>query len=74
MNEEEYLDLCDEFGGDGGHAAWRLLRTLIRSRQAEGWYFEVINPEWKPEATWCFGLAGASRLQITAERSGYARF
>lgn len=66
-----YRDQCERFGGGPERLpAWEELRSILERRSAEGWRFEIINPETDPEAAWCFGLAGAARLVITTVEGG----
>lgn len=64
-NDRHYLQQCVEHGG-GPRAleVWVELRRILTDRQVLGWRFEVINPDWRPEAAWCLGLEGASRLIV----------
>ena len=73
---DDYLDQCRAFGGGESHLAmWAALRSVLEPRAAAGWYFEVANtagPE--PEAMWCFGLEGASRLVVTVQEGQVALY
>jgi hypothetical protein len=64
---DNYLEQCRRYGGgDDNLPLWTDIRSVLERRADAGWYFEVATtaaPD--PEAMWCFGLDGASRLVVT---------
>ena len=63
--DEDYIEQCVAHGGGSrGVLTWLELRQVLMRRPVLGWRFEVINSDWRPEATWSLGLEGANRLIV----------